>query len=338
MGRHGCARAAVAALAALVIVTAGTARAAGDSVHLLVGGIDKQIYLPVRLADQLGYFNQQGIEVELQSEPSGVNAEDQLLTGAAQGVIGFYDHTIDLQAKGKSVESVVQLGQTPGEALVVATRLLQQVRSPADFKGRLLGVAGLGSSTEVLTRYLASVHGVKAADLVTVPVGAGDTFIEALKVGRIDAGMTTDPTVARLLKDGEAKVILDLRLPEETRKILGGPYPAACLYMESAWVKSHRAQVQKLVSALVKALGFIQAHGADAIASWMPADYFVGDRDLYVEALARNKPMFSPDGRMPAGGPETVLKVLSSVDRALDGKQIDLSRTYTMDFVAAAGR
>jgi NitT/TauT family transport system substrate-binding protein len=326
------------ALAALAIVAMSTAGAAGDSVQLLVGGVEKQIYLPVRLADQLGYFKQQGIEVDLQSESSGVNAADQLLTGAVQGVIGFYDHTIDLQAKGKSVESVVQLGLAPGEALVVSTRLVQQIRSPADFKGRTLGVAGLGSSTELLTRYLAAVHGVKVADLVTVPVGAGDTFIAALKLGRIDAGMTTDPTVARLLKDGEAKVILDLRSPEETRKILGGPYPAACLYMESTWVKSHRPQVQKLVNALVKALGFIQAHGADAIASWMPADYFVGDRDLYVEALAHNKSMFSPDGRMPAGGPETVLKVLSSVDRALEGKPINLSGTYTMDFVAAAGR
>ncbi|HEX4598871.1 MAG TPA: ABC transporter substrate-binding protein, partial [Burkholderiaceae bacterium] len=83
-----------------------TAGAAGDSVQLLVGGVEKQIYLPVRLADQLGYFKQQGIEVDLQSESSGVNAADQLLTGAVQGVIGFYDHTIDLQAKGKSVESV----------------------------------------------------------------------------------------------------------------------------------------------------------------------------------------------------------------------------------------
>jgi NitT/TauT family transport system substrate-binding protein len=335
MGWHGCARAAVAALAFAMVNAAG---AAGDSVQLLVGGIEKQIYLPVRLADQLGYFKQQGIDVELQSEPSGVNAEDQLLTGAAQGVIGFYDHTIDLQAKGKSVESVVQLGLAPGEALVVASRMAQQIRSPADFKGRTLGVAGLGSSTELLTRYLAAIHGVKPSELVTVPVGAGDTFITAMKLGQIDAGMTTDPTIARLLKDGEAKVILDLRSPEETRRVFGGPYPAACLYMESTWVKAHRSQVQKLVNALVKALSFIRMHGADAIASWMPADYFVGDRELYVEALAHNKLMFSPDGRMPPDGPETVLKVLSSVDRELQGKQIDLSGTYTMDFVAAARR
>jgi NitT/TauT family transport system substrate-binding protein len=325
-------------LATLAAAIANAAEASGDTVQLLVGGIEKQIYLPVRLADQLGYFKQQGIEVELQSEPSGVNAEDQLLAGGVQGVIGFYDHTIDLQAKGKSVESVVQLGQAPGEVVVVSARLAQQIRSPADFKGRSLGVAGLGSSTEFLTRYLAAINGVKPAELVTVPVGAGDTFITALKLGHIDAGMTTDPTVARLLRDGEAKVLLDLRSPVETSKVLGGPYPAACLYMESTWVKSHQAQVQKLVNALVKALGFIHAHGADAIASWMPANYFVGDRDLYVDALARNKVMFSPDGRMPAGGPETVLKVLTSVDRALEGKQIDLSRTYTMDFVSAAGR
>ena len=317
---------------------AGATPAAGEPIVLLVGGIEKQIYLPVRLADQLGYFREQGLEVELQSEPSGVNAEDQLLTGAVQGVVGFYDHTIDLQAKGKAVESVVQLAHTPGEALLVSSRLAGQIRSPADLKGRTLGVAGLGSSTEFLTFYLAAASGVKTTEIVAVPVGAGATFIAALKQGRIDGGMTTDPTISRLLKNGDARMIVDLRSPEETQKALGGLYPAACLYMQSAWVESHHDQVQRLVNAFLKTLTYIQTHSAEEIAARMPADYFAGDRELYVRALARNKAIFTPDGRMPASGPATVLKVLSSVDRAVRGKPIDLSRTYTTEFVTSSRR
>ena len=331
-------RVAWAAVAVLAIARVDAAAANGEPIVLLVGGIEKQIYLPVRLAEQLGYFREQGLEVELQSEPSGVNAEDQLLAGAVQGVVGFYDHTIDLQAKGKAVESVVQLAQAPGEAVLVSTRLAGQIRSPADFKGRRLGVAGLGSSTEFLTLYLAATNGVKATEIVAVPVGGGTTFIAALKQSRIDAGMTTDPTISRLLKDAEATMIVDLRSPEQTQRVLGGLYPAACLYMESAWVKSHREQVQRLVTAFLKTLVYIQTHSADEIAARMPADYFAGDRELYVRALAGNKAMFTPDGRMPESGPATVLKVLSSVDRALRGKQIDLSRTYTTEFITSAAR
>src|SRR5205814_8077985 len=87
-----------AAVAAMFLAT--SAATAADTIRIMVAGIDKQIYLPATLAERLGYFTAQGLTVELLSEASGVHAEDQLLTGAVQAVVGFYDHTISLQAKG----------------------------------------------------------------------------------------------------------------------------------------------------------------------------------------------------------------------------------------------
>ena len=95
----------VAAALAIAIGTASGAQAA-EKISIMVGGIEKIIYLPARLAEQLGYYKEAGLDVELLSEPAGVNAEDEMLAGAVQGVVGFYDHTVDLQAKGKFVESV----------------------------------------------------------------------------------------------------------------------------------------------------------------------------------------------------------------------------------------
>jgi NitT/TauT family transport system substrate-binding protein len=309
---------------------------ADDKIIIMVGGIEKQIYLPARLAEELGYFKEQGLDVELQSEPAGVNAENQMLAGAVQGVVGFYDHTIDLQAKGKAAMSVVQFSQAPGEVEMVASKLAGVIRSPADFKGRTLGVTGLGSSTNFLTQYLAAVNGVKSSEITTIPVGAGNTFIAAIKQNRIDAGMTTEPTISRLVKDGDAKVLIDLRTPEGTQKALGGLYPAACLYMPTAWVQAHRGQVQKLANAFVKTLKYIGSHSADEIAAKMPADFYAGDKPAYIAALAAGKTMFTPDGRMPESGPPTVLKVLQAFDKEVQGKSIDLSKTFTTEFVSAA--
>jgi NitT/TauT family transport system substrate-binding protein len=321
---------------ALGLCLLGRSALADEKITIMVGGMEKQIYLPAKLAEQLGYFKEQGLDVELLSEPSGVNAEDELLGGAAQAVVGFYDHTIDLQAKGKALQSVVQFSQAPGEVELVASRVADQVRSPADFKGRTLGVTGLGSSTNFLTQYLAVRNGLKTSEITTVAVGSGSTFIAAMKQGKIDAGMTTEPTVSRMLKTGEAKVLVDLRSPEETQKALGGLYPAASLYMQTSWINSHKPEVQKLANAFVKTLKYIQSHSAAEIAAKMPADYYAGDKDLYIQALANGKAMFTPDGVMPASGPPTVLKVLSEFNKALQGKTIDLSKTYTTEFVSAA--
>lgn len=309
---------------------------AADKIMIMVGGLEKQIYLPAKLTEQLGYFKEQGLEVELQSEQAGVNAENQMLAGAVQGVVGFYDHTIDLQAKGKAAMSVVQFSQAPGEAILVSSKLADTLKSAADFKGRTLGVTGLGSSTNFLTQYLAGRAGVKSNEFTTLPVGAGTTFIAAMMQARIDAGMTTEPTISRLLLTDVARVLIDLRTPESTKKELGGLYPAASLYMPTVWVNAHREQTQKLANAFVKTMKFIDTHSAAEIADKLPADYYAGDKPAYVKALDAEKSMFTRDGVMPAGGPETVLAVLQGFNKEVQGKTIDLSKTYTTEFAKAA--
>jgi len=315
-----------------------SARAARDPIRIMVAGIEKQIYLPAALADRLGYFKEQGLDVQLLSDTSGINAEDELLTGGVQGVVGFYDHTIDLQAKGKFVQAVVQFSQAPGEAEIVSSKVPDAVRSPADFKGRALGVTGLGSSTHLLSQYLVASHGLKLADVSFVAVGSGEGFVAALRQGRIDAGMTTEPTVSRLLQSGEVRLMVDLRTPQATEKVLGGVYPGACLYVTTRWATAHHAEVQGLVNALVKALRYIDGHSANEIELQVPADFSHGDSALYIATLRDTKSMFIRDGAMPPSGPATVLKVMKAVNRSVQAKPIDLSRTYTTEFTSAVPR
>ncbi len=325
----------LSAVALSATALASPAARAADKISIIVGGMEKQIYLPPVLCEKLGFFKEQGLDVELINSRAGVEAENELLAGAVQGVVGFYDHTIDLQAKGKSIISIVQFSQAPGEVEMLSSKAAD-IKSPADFKGKTLGVTGLGSSTDFLTQFIASRAGLKPGEFSLLPVGAGNTFLAAMKQDQIQAGMTTEPTVGQLIKMGAATVMIDLRTPQSTAAALGGPYPAASFYVESAWLDSHKDEAQKLANALVKTMHWIADHGADDIASEMPKDYYVGDKALYVRGLADGKAMFTPDGKMPADGPETVLKVLSSFSRNLKGKTVDLSKTYTTAFVDAA--
>jgi len=310
----------------------GATAHAAEKITIMVGGYEKQIYLPAKLAESLGYFKEQGLDVELLNESAGVDAENQLLAGAVQGVVGFYDHCVDLQAKGKFVQSLVQFSQAPGEVELVSTKH-PEIKSTADFKGKNLGVTGLGSSTNFLTLYMASKAGLQPGDVVTIPVGAGATFIAAMQQDQIQAGMTTEPTISRLLKTDEARILVDMRTVETTRAALGGTYPAASLYMETAWINGHKEEAQKLANAFVKTLQFINTHSGAEIAEKMPKDFYVGDKEGYINALDAGKAMFTPDGVMPEDGPKTVLAVLSQFSKNVKGKQIDLSKTYTTEFV-----
>jgi NitT/TauT family transport system substrate-binding protein len=325
----------VQAIGLVAVVFVSGAALAADKVTIIVGGYEKQIYLPAKLAQGLGYFKAEGLDIDLLNEASGVDAENEMLAGAVQGVVGFYDHCVDLQTKGKYVESVVQFSQAPGEVELVSTKH-PEIKSMADLRGKSLGVTGLGSSTNFLSQYLMVKSGVPLGEFSTIPVGAGTTFIAAMQQDKIQAGMTTEPTISRLLKTGDARILVDMRTLEKTKQALGGAYPAASLYMSTDWVEKNKPTVQKLANAFVKTLKYINTHSAAEIAEKMPKDFYAGDKEGYIKALADGKAMFTADGVMPQGGPETVLAVLSAFSKNVKGKTVDLSKTYTTEFVKNA--
>jgi sulfonate transport system substrate-binding protein len=307
------------------------------NVTIMVGGLSKQIYLPFMLAKQLGYYDKIGVNVNLIDEPAGGDATQNMLAGQVQGVGGFYDHNIALQAQDKFSESVVSMLQIPGEVELCRSDLKGVINSPADFKGRSLGMTDTGSSTDFLTQYLTTKNGVDPTQTTRRGVGAGQTFIAAMKQKAIDCGMTTEPTVSQALSDGTAFILLDMRTAEGSKAALGGTYPATSLYMQTDWVNSNKDTVQRLVNAYVSTLKWIQEHTAQQIADKMPADYYQGvGKDAYAAALNSEKGIFNPTGIMPADGPPTCLAVLSAFNDKVKGKSIDVTKTYTDDFVKAA--
>jgi NitT/TauT family transport system substrate-binding protein len=135
-------------------------------------------------------------------------------------------------------------------------------------------------------------------------------------------------------------VMVDMRTEEGTRKALGGLYPAASMYMDCSYVKENPKTVQKVVDAFAKTMGWIHTHDAGEVAAKMPADYNGGDPKLYEQSIKDSSPMFTADGRMPEGGPETVLDVLGTFSDVVKAKRdsLDLDKTYTTKFVDAANK
>ena len=103
---------AAAALSVLLLgvgATGPVGAQAQPKMSIMVGGLEKIIYLPAMLTQQLGYFKDAGVNMTLFDEGAGQSAEEEMIAGRVDGVVGFYDHTIDLQAKGKILQAVVIL-------------------------------------------------------------------------------------------------------------------------------------------------------------------------------------------------------------------------------------
>jgi len=302
----------------------------------MVGGLSKQIYLVNKLTDALGYFKEQNLQADLIDEPSGTDTETEILAGHADIGSGSYDHTIDLQAQGKTLTCIAVLLQEPGEFVMVSTKKADAVKSPKDWKGLTAGVTSIGSGTHTLMRAMTVKAGLQVSDVTFVKAGAGDTFIAAMKNGTIDVGITTQPTVLRLTQLGLAKLHVDLSKPDTTRAALGGDYPFISLWARDDYISKNKDTVQRTVNAYVKTLKWIGTHTAADIADKLPADYYGGDKAAYVQALSDSMQMFSPDGKMAAGAAEFVLKTLASFNDKVKAATIDLSKTYTSEFLNKA--
>ena len=308
------------------------------TVKMMVGGIDKQIYLPYELAQQLGFYKKYGVNVELSTEQNGgVGAEDAMASGQVDMAGAWYVHTVDFQAKGKDVINLVQLSGAPGERIMCGND--SGVHSAADFKGKTMGVTDLGSGTDELTQFVASKAGVTKKDYHTLAVGAGSTAIAAIQRKSADCVMTTQPTVGALESKKLAYTAVDLATSAGATKALGGDWPAAGVLANASWVKDHEDAAQKVVDALVATMHWINTHTATDIANKLPTSYVQNStisKDQYIAGLTTDKGQFLPDGIMPAGGPKVIFAMEKG--NGVDTSKVSIAGTFTNKYAMAANK
>jgi NitT/TauT family transport system substrate-binding protein len=325
--------------------SAGVSNAANTSkspnlqtVTMMVGGIDKQIYLPYQLAQDLGYFRKYGVNMQLSTEQQGgVGAEEAMASGQVDLAGAWYVHTIDFQEKGKDVINLVQLSGAPGEREMCGKS--SGITTPAQWKGKTLGVTDIGSGTDELTEYLAHRYGLNTSQYNRAAVGAGPTFVAALENNRIACGMTSQPTAGAVQAKGIGFTAMNLATTSGAQQWLGGAYPAAGVLARADWVASHKQLAQDVVDAMVATMHWIATHSAAQIADAMPPQFVsngLTTKADYISELASDKGQFLPDGIMPANGPPTVLAVEKLVGNA--PHPINLAGTYTNSFAIAANK
>src|SRR5712671_4834918 len=76
-------------------------------VVVAVGGRSLFYYLPLTLADRLGYFKDEGLNVEIADFPGGAKALQAMVGGSADVVSGAFEHVVDMHAKGVEVQEFV---------------------------------------------------------------------------------------------------------------------------------------------------------------------------------------------------------------------------------------
>jgi NitT/TauT family transport system substrate-binding protein len=305
-------------------------------VTLAVGGKATLYYLPLTVAERLGYFRDEGLTVEIADFPGGSRSLQALVGGSADVVAGAYEHTIVMQTMAQKLKAFVLLGRNPGISLGIARAQAAHYQWPKDLKGMKVGVTAPGSSTHMMLDHLLHSVGLKPDDVSVIGVGTGPNAVAAMRSGQIDALVNVEPAMRLLERSGDLVVVAETATQKGAKAVFDGPMLAGSLYARMEFLRDRPEATQALANAMVRALVWLQRATPEQVAALVPPDYLLGDKALYIEALARVMPTYSPDGLIPAAGVKHSHEVLATHNAGVRRALLWLDQTYDNTFVQKA--
>ncbi len=276
------------------------------------------------LAHALGHFAAEGLDVEVIELASTSKAMQAMFGGSAEVVTGGYDHAIHLAAEGRQARSFLVL--TTRSPLALVSRRIRRIE---DLKGATVGISAFGSSGQHFVNYLLHRHGLSEKDVKFAITGGGHSVtVASIEQGRLDAVVTLPPSLAILrARVPDLAVLANGTTIEGTREVFGvDQYPGVCMMAQASWIAANRDTVTRLSQAMRKTLTWVRQHSAEQLQERLRNRAGLPEE---LEGLRATIASCSPDGRMPAGGPEAVREMLAASYPNI--RAIDLSSTYSAE-------
>lgn len=326
------------ALVTLMVFTGprGYAAAPLRPLVLGVGGAGQIGYLPLTLADRLGYYRDEGLAVEIDNFQGGTKSVEALIGGSIDVVGGAYDNTLILQAKGITLTTVFTFVDHYGYVLGMAPARAAAYRTPQDLKGLKIGVGAPGSSMENLVRIVLRKAGLGIDDVAAIGVGTGAAAVAALVSGQVDAIVLGEPEVTRTIIDHVFVPLVDTRKAEGMDDVYGGPAAGAGALMTASFIKAHPDLVQAYVNALYRAHRWLRGARPAEVAAVVPKSYWGGDEKVYEAALDEARSSLTPDGRTTQQKASATYHSMLRAGRLPDSFKVDFASSFDDRFVTQA--
>ena len=249
-------------------------------------------HLVPELALGLGYFEQEGIDVELVNvmnyRDEDFYSTELFKDGTIDAEICWYQRVVFGIGNDQPAQAVFLIENSPHLTISVANRLKDQIKTAADFKGRKIADSEGFSTKRYLTDTVIARAGLTPADYTPAPgelTSKLPLLIKALQADQVDIVSSMEPLTSGLMATKLVTPLFDLATGEGTRRALGEVWPARCLYLAPDYIKAHPDRVQRLVNVFVRTMRYINTHTAGEIIARMPAGYFAPDmnNDLWAE-------------------------------------------------------
>lgn len=216
-------------------------------------------FTPVFVAKEKGYFDKRGLDVTMtrialaSTVPAALMANSvQIGTGTGPGLLQAAEGGLDLVAVSGAARQL-----RANATVSVVARKGVTIASPAEFKGKKVGVPGLNSVIDVVFRKWLKNYGV-AVEGVTLVEAPFPQMNDMLRGGMLDAVAVLEPFRAKILADGNGEKVADYFSDVKDGMIFG------FWIATRAWADANPAAVKAFREASAEAIAYIKANPDDA--------------------------------------------------------------------------
>jgi NitT/TauT family transport system substrate-binding protein len=227
----------------------GPAAAQDKLVFLAAGSIPSIVYLPVYVAEQAGYFKDEGLAVEVRYARGGPLTVQLVASGDAD--VGHIVWEPALQAYAKGVRGKFIYQTFTRSSFFLAVKADSGIKSGKDLAGKRIGVGTMQSPGIFMANSIARAAGVDPKSMTFVPVGVGASSLAALEDNKIDVLSFWDTLYAEYEAAGA-------KLSYIRHPVLGDVGNGGFYALESN-IKAKHAAFQKFTRAIAKATAFLLA-------------------------------------------------------------------------------
>jgi NitT/TauT family transport system substrate-binding protein len=202
----------------------------------------------------------------------GVKIEEQVFTAGPSEIEAVFGNQVDIGYIGPgpavngflkshgSALTVIAGASSGGSALVV--RNDSGITDVKGLAGKRVAVPQTGGTQDISLRHALQTAGLKSTDqggnVTVLPNAPADTLTLFVKK-ELDAAWITEPWVARLVKEGNGKVLHDERDLWPDRK-----FATTVVIVRTKFLKEHPDLVTKFLQAHVETVEWINGHKAEA--------------------------------------------------------------------------
>jgi NitT/TauT family transport system substrate-binding protein len=264
-------------------------------------------FVPLYVAHGKGFFEKEGLKVEIVSAQGGPMAMQALVSGQVQFCATGHGQVANLFTKGKKTKIINQMQDKCTFSMVGRP----EIKGLKNLKGKGIGVSKIGAETHGVGRFLAAKAGLDPGkDITMVEVGGMSTMASALENNRVQAVMAWEPLTSKLIAEKKGILLARLNTKEDSLRHFGLPsYSFSVIEVTEEYLKKNHKTVQKFVNAMVAAEKWIASHSIDELVGVINP-YFSGtEKDILKIALENDREAFSKDGLVTKEGHNSALKV-----------------------------